>query len=217
MAGLVSYGQSGYCGSSMSQNAVWAYDNGEKPKSEWTKARIISAIKEAESERKEYYDITPQWNEEDLKPFIKQALFDKFLHRSSWHHTSKYANETDFYAIDDDVLDKSKEEVLVSLQEIQKELKQEQIKRKAQTHKLVRGKLKWEEWVGSRSYGKFETFERECILVEGTDWAYLADGGKKKITGNHILRVEEFNRAPKGTKATYDRIIKKYVPAKFKN
>lgn len=36
---------SGYCGYSMSNNAVEAYRSGEKPKSKWTKREIIEEIK----------------------------------------------------------------------------------------------------------------------------------------------------------------------------
>ena len=37
----------GYCGYSMSNNAVDAYNDGEKPLSKWTKRAIIEAIEEA--------------------------------------------------------------------------------------------------------------------------------------------------------------------------
>ena len=42
----------GYNGWSMSNNAVAAYEDGEKPLSKWTKADIFDAIKEQEIELK---------------------------------------------------------------------------------------------------------------------------------------------------------------------
>lgn len=62
---------SGYVGWSMSRRAAAACEDGEMPKSKWTK---------------------------------KDELFHTFLYNSSWHHTSKFFNETDFYAIDEDAL-----------------------------------------------------------------------------------------------------------------
>ena len=42
--GAVSYGQSGYVGTSMSVRAKAAYESGEMPMSKWTRGAIISAI-----------------------------------------------------------------------------------------------------------------------------------------------------------------------------
>lgn len=42
--GKVTYGQSGYVGSSMSESACEAYKNDEKPKSKWTKTAMLAAI-----------------------------------------------------------------------------------------------------------------------------------------------------------------------------
>ncbi len=44
--GLVSYGQGGYVGASMSVRAKTAYESGEMPMSKWTRSAIISAIKD---------------------------------------------------------------------------------------------------------------------------------------------------------------------------
>lgn len=39
-----------------------------------------------------------------IEKMKKDELFHTFLHNSSWHHTGKLFNETDFYAIDEDAL-----------------------------------------------------------------------------------------------------------------
>ena len=90
----------GYHNYSMSNNAVEAYNTGEKPISKWKKSDIISEINQY---RKEF----------DL-PLIDNAIFKKisikimrkhFLTCSSWHHTSSHYNKTDFYSIDEDAID----------------------------------------------------------------------------------------------------------------
>lgn len=100
--GLVNYNQYGYVGSSMSENAVFAYEQGEKPKSKWTKAAMLAAIADYCSE----YEIELS---EEAKVFIeglkKDDLFKYFFEYKSWHHTNKYANATDFYGLDESTID----------------------------------------------------------------------------------------------------------------
>lgn len=92
----------GYYGYSMSNNAVDAYLGGEKPLSKWTKAGILSAAR----------DCIPDTNDEGesfdeiisaLSALPLSVLRERLLVRSSWHHTSKLYNHTDFYMVDDDV------------------------------------------------------------------------------------------------------------------
>lgn len=92
--GRVRYGQRGYAGCSMSYGAVWAYENGEKPKSKWTKKSMLEAI---EGYCKEF-DM-PYGGE--FSKMKKDDLFATFFKWTSWHHTGKYANETDFYGLDE--------------------------------------------------------------------------------------------------------------------
>lgn len=95
----VIYNQAGYVGCSMSENAKYAYETGEKPISKWTKKAIIEQIVE---EIDNYdYDV----DIEVVKHMSKSFLQTYALHWSSWHHTGKYARETDFYAVDDDFLE----------------------------------------------------------------------------------------------------------------
>lgn len=89
---------SGYSGWSMSNNAVIAYEMGEKPKSKWTKAAMIEEVKDYCLDN----DIAYSVNFEKLK---KEDMFRKFFEWSSWHHTGKYCNVTDFYAINEEAID----------------------------------------------------------------------------------------------------------------
>lgn len=77
----------GYDGYSMSNNARAAYAGGEKPLSNWTKADIIDAIQ----------DINPNI---DCSRLNAATLKKEFLTQTSWHHTSKFYNRTNFYSID---------------------------------------------------------------------------------------------------------------------
>lgn len=88
----------GYSGWSMSNNAVAAYDCGEMPKSKWTKKAIVAAIIAACDEKDLVYN-------PDIEKMTKSDLFGQFMDWSGWHHTSKYCNETDFYAVYDQAVE----------------------------------------------------------------------------------------------------------------
>ena len=82
----------GYYGYSMSNNAVEAYENGEKPLSKWTKSDILTELEE-NGVSPDIISLAKSLKLSDLKEI--------FLYKSSWHHTSKMYNRTDFYAVDD--------------------------------------------------------------------------------------------------------------------
>lgn len=85
----VAYGQKGYSGASMSANARAAYEAGEMPRSKWTKAAILGALRGYCDEMDLLYDPA-------VESETKAALFDRFIAYSSWHHTGAYARETEF-------------------------------------------------------------------------------------------------------------------------
>jgi hypothetical protein len=89
------YGKnSGYSGWSMSNRAVSAYEVGEKPKSKWTKKDMLDAIAE-------FCDDNDMFFDEAVTKLKKDAIFDQFFEWSSWHHTSKFCNDTDFYELNE--------------------------------------------------------------------------------------------------------------------
>lgn len=90
----VAYGQKGYSGASMSVNARAAYEAGEMPRSKWTKAAIIGALRGYCDEMDLLYDPA-------VESETRAALFDRFIAYSSWHHTGAYARETEFFALDE--------------------------------------------------------------------------------------------------------------------
>lgn len=83
----------------MSKNAVAAYEAGEMPKSKWTKRAILEAISG-------YCFENDLMMTEEAAKLTKAQLFEKYIEWSSWHHTSKFANETDFYALDEEAVER---------------------------------------------------------------------------------------------------------------
>ena len=77
----------GYIGYSMSENAYYAYESGERPLSKWSKSEIVAKL-------------PSQWRGE-LKKLSVKDLKRIFLEKTSWHHTSKFYNRTDFYSFID--------------------------------------------------------------------------------------------------------------------
>ncbi len=86
----------GYNGWSMSNNAVDAYENGEMPLSKWNKAAILDAI--------EYEDLELKCSLDKISTLPLAILKSTFLKYTSWHHTSKFYNCTDFYSLDVDYI-----------------------------------------------------------------------------------------------------------------
>lgn len=83
----------GYDGYSMSNNARLAYANGEMPLSKWTKTLLLEALEEIEG-----LDMV------EVRKIPVAVLREAMLTQTSWHHTSKYFNVTNFYALDLDGL-----------------------------------------------------------------------------------------------------------------
>ena len=96
---------SGYHGFSMSNRAIEAYNNGEKPFSKWTKQDILDGIEEYKQESDDptvhlFYTVFYE-----LAKVRAGVLKAHLLHKSSWHLTGKFCNCTDFYSIDFDLID----------------------------------------------------------------------------------------------------------------
>lgn len=77
----------------MSNNAVAAYEDGEKPMSKWTNAAINEAIDNDSGASPEVA--------ERLKALPKETKQAMLLEYASWHHTGKYYNRTRFFSIKD--------------------------------------------------------------------------------------------------------------------
>lgn len=84
----------------MSNRAVMAYEAGERPLSRWTKDLMKSEV-----EKMAGRDVARILMELPLKD-LKDAL----LYNSSYHHTGRYFNRTDFYSINEDVASLTEEQ-----------------------------------------------------------------------------------------------------------
>lgn len=125
----------GYNGYSMSNNAVAAYNNGEMPLSKWTKTAILETIFDNREISEEKADL--------LRKMTAKELKGAFLRQSSWHHTSKFYNCTNFYSLDfekieeisakeiKNIISNRQKKVRRSVEEIQAE-KDEKAARKAE-------------------------------------------------------------------------------------
>ena len=92
----------------MSVRVIEAYDNGEMPKSKWTKRAMLEGIANVLDD----YEMNPDLIHVFQK-MTKDQLWNKVMRWSSWHHTGKFANYTDFYEVFDllvlNVLDNAEE------------------------------------------------------------------------------------------------------------
>ena len=158
----------GYYGYSMSNNAMSAYESGEKPLSKWTKIEMIEAA--------EPYLTC------DIKLFKKltvKEMRDVALTYEGWHHTSSWYNQTEFYSIDEYGLS------ILTNEEIKGIIERRIPKEKPQKQKCL---CEFLEWSGTRRHPKATVVTEEGI-IRG-NWFYRADGSKKSINarGFKIIR-----------------------------
>lgn len=159
----------GYNEWSMSNNAIAAYENGEKPLSKWTRADIFDIIVDTEIELK--------CSIKKLRKLPVKVLKEVCLTYSSWHHTSNHYNKTNFYSLDVEKIESLTDE------KIDKLLIDYKTSKNAENKFLEE---KWEcaflEWSGSRKHPK-TTEVIEKGIIKG-NWFYRKDGTKKKTTAN---------------------------------
>ena len=169
----------GYNGYSMSNNAVAAYEDGEKPLSKWTKADILDEIRRQEVELR--------CSVESLRCLPAKVLKGTCLTRSSWHHTSSYYNKTDFYSLDVDEIENLTDDTIKELAANYKKYKADEDTQSKPSEE--RWKCAFLEWTGSRKHPKATEVVEEGI-VKG-DWFYREDGSKKKTTANGFKFIEK--------------------------
>lgn len=166
----------GYYGHSMSNNAVRAYENGEKPLSKWTKKDILSGINIMVKNQ----EIIVHFDVLLLKKVPVKVLKQKMLYCSSWHHTSEYYNKTDFYSINTSRISEFTEADIQRfvLQKVSKEEPKEE---------------KWRcaflEWSGTRRHPVATEYIEEGT-VKG-DWFIRTNGKKKKTSANGFRFIEK--------------------------
>ena len=167
----------GYHNYSMSNNAVNAYANGEKPLSKWTKSAIIAAADEYLTEEE---DAQREQKLAWLRAATLAKLKDFALRVSSWHHTSCHYNATDFYSLDERALD-------CMTAEDAAELLAKDVKPAAPARRL--GSIEWLEWGGTRKHPKATERKLDGVEIEEKGAFYLVYKNgelvlRKKIDSN---------------------------------
>lgn len=157
---------SGYNGYSMSNNAVQAYEDGEKPYSKWTKKAILEAI-DKETNR----------SSNEFKNVPVAVLREMFLYCSSWHHTSKYYNQTDFYSLDTEKVEN------ITKQELQEYVSTvEHIGAKREEKLSYRANCEYLLWSGSRNHPKATKYTEDGTITG--NWFVSDTGVRKSINSN---------------------------------
>lgn len=178
---------SGYYNYSISNNAVAAYESGEKPSSKWTKKAILNEIIEI-CDDAEKIDIIKKLNVNELK--------EHFLIPSSWHHTSKFYNKTYFYVLDTDFLNTVEIDFLLNViakrkrikrtkEEIQKEKEEKEKRAALRKEKAEKEKL-------FKYQKKYKTLKG--FLRSNTDFEKLKDIRKKAIEEKRTTLKETWTR-----------------------
>lgn len=163
----------GYYGFSMSNNAVDAYESGERPWSKWTKGAILEEVDDLIANGVE---IAVDRKSLGKVPVLR--LKQLLLVRSSWHHTSSWFNATDFYEVSDARLESLTDADLIAPEPEKKE-----------EPKPERWVCEVLEWTGSRKHPKATAVE-----VEGEirgNWLYLDNGTKKSVTARGFRKIGE--------------------------
>lgn len=162
----------GYAGYSMSNNAVDAYMNGEKPWSKWTKKELIDRIKAD--------GVEPLCGMEAIKGTPVEVLRKLLLRHTSSHHTSKFYNLTKFYSFDDDYLQILTKQELDDATERVTSVKEE---------KGEIWKVSFLEWSGTRKHPKATEVVEIGELKMG--WFYRKNGKKKSIYTKNFKLLEK--------------------------
>ena len=162
---------SGYRGYSMSNNAFEAYLNDEMPLSKWLKTNLIEAIEDV---------LEDKANIVKFKKLTVKQLKKHFLTRTSWHHTSKMYNETDFYSIDENNVDRFlASDLVITNEKVEAPTQKEMIE------------IQYPVWGGTKKHPKIVDYETMIGEVKG-DWC-VSDSGKKKLSGNWIKVIKKWS------------------------
>ena len=169
----------GYVGYSMSVNAKYAYDTGEKPYSKWTKRNIISFISN---------NFGNEWKEKYEK-FSLDTLKSVLLCQSRWHHTSKYFNETTFYYIPEYMNEEDLDEGIIRCKRLEKSRKEQP----KEEMKEERVKAIYLQWSGTRNHPK--AIKHEAIGTIKGNWFYPDhESFKKSIKATGFIILEHLDK-----------------------
>ena len=168
----------GYIGTKMSERAMEAHNNGEKPYSQWSKEDLL--------------DCLPSAIFEQAKKLTLNELKSELLYTSSWHHTGNCFNRTDFYAVNENAVEELTAERIVEII-ANRPKKERKIKDKPL---FITAKIKYIEWEGSCR--KWKKPVEHIAIVQ-----YMSDAKMIKIdswTSKRLSSVEILEKIEQKTK-----------------
>lgn len=176
----------------MSERAAAAYDMGEKPFSKWTKGEIIERLQKLIDSGD--LESTP----EDMKRI--QRLSSKtvkyaFLKKSSWHHTGKYYNETDFYDIVDDFSKINLDDLDQIDRLMRSKIAEEKIAKRSEKYAIIT--YFWTENRGSKKWARIYECQQNFLAKIKGKAAIIAKGWQKNKKVYNYSIVHEFEGKPR--------------------
>lgn len=195
--------EGGYIRQSRSRRSQRAIDNGEVPMSMINKEIIQLVIEELEEEAVDMdCDNIPEAIEYiKMQPVKKWKFVAEHKGADSWHHTSKYHNETDHYdlkSVAAYMIENTEE--IDSLYEEEKNLeKNRKKKEKIEKQKYEYGVIKVEEWEKRRGHFRIAGYDEVAGIISG-NWLYykiLHEKEKKlkkyKTDAGKVVKLERFD------------------------
>ncbi len=158
----------GYYGFKMSNNAVNAYNNGEKPLSRWTKQDILTELKEN--------NINGNFEKLTLSELKNGLAY------AGWHHTSSKYNKTDFFRVDYDYFEKLDVDEVIQ----NRVKKMPEIKEKP---KYVVAIVEYEIWVKNR-FGRYIGKDTvvETVKFMDNEKIVKTSKGNKRLSSLTVLK-----------------------------
>lgn len=207
----VDYNQKGYVGNKMSQRAVEAYENNEKPLSKWSKEdiidEIISFLEENINDSNNCFILN---NVDALKKLTKQEL-SYYLTQTSWHHTGKYAQTTYFYSLDEDRIVDNNGNCLITEKAINniinsREPKEKKVKVVKEPDKFISAVIEYDEWEGKYANYKRKVHHKKVVFYKSSDKMIEIGFQKKRLSSvNVVFAIEQ-----KTKYASKEVVLKKY-------
>lgn len=171
----------GYHGYSMSKRASAAYINGEKPLSRWTKKAIIAAISEWAESNNRLMTV-------DVNKMTRNDLIECYIRYSSWHHTSKMINVTEFYQLSDTLLTTDSREMTAEEIKSRDDMISDQINAEEEGEKRIREDLE-NAREAEKAFEKVNGYSKTCwwrLVVERPESVVAKTISRKGNVTYHI-------------------------------
>lgn len=164
----------GYIRTRMSERAMEAHNNGEKPYSQWNKNELLGYL--------------PSAIFENAKKLTLNELKNELLYNSSWHHTGNCFNRTEFYAINDDAVEELTAErickIIASRQKKKQKVKEKPL--------FVTAKIKYTEWEGRfRNYQRPIEYTAIVQYMSNDKLISITPWSKKRLSSVTIIKKIE--------------------------